>query len=511
MMTDPHMKHRVRVLAGGVAVALVAVWAYVPRLADQPWFADESAYVAETYYYHLLFHRGDPWHEDWQREGAMQDPPVAKYLFGLAMDLAGLDVPTDYGPTFRWFHVAFTPPDDPRVLPVARTVSAVAGVIACLALYALAVRTWGMGAAVVASVLWCVNPLIRMSARRAMRDAIAECLVLLTVLLGAAVCRRLTAARVRWRGTCGLAVLLALCGALATGTKLNGAVGLLSFALMLVLTWAWLVYRHVAGAKGKGARNLLCEAPYGPCGQKVPGTFSFRSRTPLWVVPLLGVGTAALAFMIFCATNPYLLGGGPDDTVFTQTARMLRHRNAVNQQARIRFHRADGTGLFTPPDKLWAVCRRGCGSYATLHPMLARELVGSYVDLSAILPGELDGTSEARVRDDWTREHPILTVAVVAPVSALIALVGLILVGARLRRHSIEQTLTTTLPWLAYLVVTTLIVIGFVHLDWDRYYIPLMAPWSIAMGVALWALPARWLTRGRTSDPPGPAARDRVR
>ena len=70
-MGDRDTRQTVRVLVGGLVVAVVAAWAYFARLDDQPWFADESAYIAQTYYYHLLFHEGDLWHEDWQRRGGI--------------------------------------------------------------------------------------------------------------------------------------------------------------------------------------------------------------------------------------------------------------------------------------------------------------------------------------------------------------------------------------------------------------------------------------------------------
>ena len=61
---------------------LAAALAYLPNLSRQPWFADESAIIAQTYYYHLYVRQGDLWHPDWQRTGGMQDPPLAKYLVG---------------------------------------------------------------------------------------------------------------------------------------------------------------------------------------------------------------------------------------------------------------------------------------------------------------------------------------------------------------------------------------------------------------------------------------------
>lgn len=462
-MDDP--RNRRRVLIGGGVVALVAVLAYLPYLGDQPWFIDESAYVAQTYYYHLLFHQGDPWHEDWQQRGGIEVAPVPKYLFGLAMDVAGLEVPTTYESAFYWYREVRQPPSDPRVLPVTRPVSAVAGTIACLALYALAVRAWGPIAGTVAGLLWCVNPLVRMSSRRAMGDAITECLVLLTVVLGAAVCRRLLSPRVGWVRTGLLAALLALTGSLAANAKLNGAVGLLSVALMLVVTWGWLVRRYLAVSSRGDTLN--------------------PSASRLWGVTALSVGTPALAFGLFCLTNPFLWGGGQGATVFSQATALVEHRDTFARSTRVIFHRRHGSGLFTPWDKVQAVCHRGFGTFATLHPML---------------PDEMVSFSDSRTRSDWSRRHPILTGAVVAPVSALLTLVGLVLIGARLRAVPVAQILVTGMPWLAYLAVTTTSVVWFINLDWDRYYVPLLAPWSVPMGVAL-ATGAAWvLARTRRTD-----------
>ena len=74
---------------------------------------------------------------------------------------------------------------------------------------------------------------------------------------------------------------------------------------------------------------------------------------------------------------------------------------------------------------------------------------------------------------------------------------GLVLVIVRARRDPVVQTLRTKLPWLAYLAVTTLAVVGFIPVDWERYYLPLEAPWSVAMAAALWAVPAWVWTRFR--------------
>jgi len=483
-MANPGKARRMGVGAGALAVGMLAAWAYLPDLAGQPWFADESAYLAQTYYYHLLFHRGDPWHEDWQRRAGIEVPPLPKYLFGLALDVAGLDVPTTYAPTFYWYNVRFQPPRDRRMLTAARTVSAVAGIIGCIALFALAARTAGLGAGVLAALLWCVNPLVRMSARRAMGDAITECLVLVTVVLGAALCRHLLSPRVGWRRTCVLGALVATVGSLAINAKLNGAVGLLSVAVMLLVVWGWLV---------------------GQCLRRAHAPDSPRpSVHRIWAVPLVGLGTAALAFGLFCLVNPFVAGGGRRATVFTQSARLVEHRTRLYETTRVVFHRKDGTGLFTPADKLWATYRRGFGSYTTLHPMLVGELAGSYVSLPSLLVGEHPGVSQAAARDRWTARHPILTVAVVAPVSALVAVVGLVLMATRWRRQSVDRVLITALPWLAYLVVTTVAVIAFIPLDWDRYYIPLAAPWAVPAGVALAAV-TRPLFRRRRPTTPAPS------
>ena len=467
-MGDRDTRQTVRVLVGGLVVAVVAAWAYFARLDDQPWFADESAYIAQTYYYHLLFHEGDLWHEDWQRRGGIEVPPVPKYLFGLAMDLAGVGAPTSYGLTAYWYNVGFEPPGDSAALPAARAVSALAGTIACLALFALAGRVCGTGPAAVCALLWCLNPLVRMSARRAMGDGITECMVLLTVVLGAAVCRRLLAPRVRWGRTGATAALVALVGSLAINAKLNGAIGLLSFAVALVATWVWLVCRCVRRA----------DDPSSPR----------PSAHRLWAVPLLGLGTAGVAFVLLCIANPFLLGGDRQATVFSQAARMVEHRTSLYDTTRAVFHQKDGTGLFTPSDKVWAAYRRGFGSYATLHPMLVGELAGSYVPLPPVMLGGPPGISEAPSRDRWTDAHPLATVALVAPVSGLLALAGLVLIVVRLRRDPTRDTFAAALPWLAYLGVTTVAVIAFIALDWDRYYIPLMAPWSLPIAVSLVSL-----------------------
>src|SRR5262245_4123569 len=175
----------------GLAVAAAAFLVIYWNLADEPYFIDESAMIAQSYYYSLI--KAGEWnHPDWLHYAAYDHPPLPKYFFGLSLDVAGLPVPATLDRWMRWMGFEpsvgggwvrsqsgcdFSAPSNPRVLHWARVPSALFGAAGAAALFAIGLQLHSRLAGFIAAALLTFNPLYLTHARRAMSDSFAECLV----------------------------------------------------------------------------------------------------------------------------------------------------------------------------------------------------------------------------------------------------------------------------------------------------------------------------------------------
>ncbi len=230
-------------LAFALLVLGVSIAVTFPGLEREPFEPDEALWIHVSQGAWERFRTGaweDPAWRAVEGGWGFPNPPVAKYLFGWGL--------AAQGEAWEWRPAAPTPVG---VLRAARRVSAALGVIGCVALYWIGLRSVGAGAGLLAGVALALSPLWIETSRRAMTDIHGASLALLAVAavmpaLGRAAAGR-TGNSLPWVATAGV-----LAG-LAAGAKLNAGSAAVTIALLLVLT----PLRRNDGSRGIGAAVVL--------------------------------------------------------------------------------------------------------------------------------------------------------------------------------------------------------------------------------------------------------------
>jgi len=236
----------VAVFAG--ALVYLSAGSQVGAGRDVPAFdIDEAHKLAESYYYHLAFEQLDrsapAWSEDFY---ARTNPPVAKYVFGLTLALAGHHVHDQS--LQRDFDSLWGDPGRLRarvpdpMLRVTRATSLFFAALVCALLALIAGRVGGAVAAVLAPCWLLGNATFEFVARLGLTDSIMlfHLLLIVPVSWGAlrAIDRFDRAAGsdpARWaRLAVRTVVLPGAVIALAAGSKLNGAFAAPVYALTLL-------------------------------------------------------------------------------------------------------------------------------------------------------------------------------------------------------------------------------------------------------------------------------------
>lgn len=230
-----------------IAFALLVLGAslatIVPRLEREPFEPDEAMWIHVSQGAWERFRTGaweDPAWRSVEGGWGSPNPPVAKYLIG-----AGLAA---QGEAWEWRPSARPPVE---VLRAARRVSAALGVLGCVALYWIGLRSAGAVAGLLAGVALAFSPLWIETSRRVMTDIHGASLALLAV---AAVLPALgRAAAGRTGGALPWVVSAGVLAGLAAGAKLNAGSAVVTIALLLVLT----PLRRNDGSRGVGAAVVL--------------------------------------------------------------------------------------------------------------------------------------------------------------------------------------------------------------------------------------------------------------
>lgn len=318
------------------AIAAAALGVFSTGLFDSP-FADEYAYITQSYYADLFFSGR---HDDpaWLHFFAFDLQPLVKYLIGMSLHAAGLPMPRVLDAAL-WYH-DYSSFGDIRTLAAARVPSILTGVLGCLALFLAGAMILGRAAGALASFLLIANPLYRLHAHRAMSDVPTEALTIVCLALTLSAAARAWAGRAAWMSLAAFA-LVGLAAGLSILCKFNGLL-----ALMVVGAWCGL------GLLGRG--------------------ISWRSRVTFGLGGLL---TLAVAFATFLLLNPALTAHPrghretdqvpPDSTVSTRIRAMLEIRleNAQHQK-RSMSHNA----MVTPTDKLSVLAVQGFGRFGPFGP-----------------------------------------------------------------------------------------------------------------------------------------------
>jgi tetratricopeptide (TPR) repeat protein len=274
-------------VVAAVSFALLAAGIRVAPAGDAPPFdPDEAAKISDAYYYHLLVDRralDDPaWSEGFY---ARTTPTVGKLLFGAALAAAGErveDLALQHGFDALWRDPAELRRHVPDAwLRTARLAAALCGALAAAALALVASGLGGLVAGVAAACLLLGHAGFARVSGQALTDAPLLFWLAAAPLVFAPALRALARPGGGPRGpravlALGLSAVLAPAGlvALAAGTKPNGALAAVAYALAL------------AGAAFAGGRRGLA--------RRLAGAAAVASLA------------AAAALALFVAANPYL-------------------------------------------------------------------------------------------------------------------------------------------------------------------------------------------------------------
>lgn len=383
---------------------------------DEPRFADESAYISQSYFADLFF--GGRWNDlAWITYPAFDLPPLPKYLIGLALRVSGQPRP---GPESarQWYNDISRVVGTPAMLWAARWPSVVLGALGCVAVYALGTLSAGRRAGVLAALLLMANPLYRLHARRAMSDVPTEAFLVTALAVGLWAWQR-TLARgpkpLAWFMMLGSGVLAGL----AVLCKFNGAL-----ALFVLVAWTAL---GLALARVEVKRKVALGVMLGLAG--------------------------SVAFGTFVALNPYMTARPvhaqapfksiAEQGIWGRSRWLVENRMQVSaDQKNIFPHNA----LRSPLDKAEAVLVQGFGRFGPLGPY----------------------TTNSRIRFDWNQDRGGL---IWMPWVAI----GLAWAARRGRDQVRDGEPPAAWAIAVYFLVALATITAFIPLAWDRYYLSLQA------------------------------------
>jgi hypothetical protein len=293
----PFMKLRHKTWVIEPILLLVAFLAIIRlgigKAQTAPFHIDEAHKIAETYYYHLFFVDHDvanpAWHEDFY---ARMNPPVAKYIMGANLALhreAVLDLSLQQKFEQFWKTPQYLREQIPRSLLLhARSVSVVFAALTLVLLYLIGRLLGSPLVGILGALLLACHPIFRYHATIALTDSILTffmtamvpaTVMTVDLLLSKDVAAPATTLRSRRGGRMVACVALtAVIGAAAAGTKLNGVLAAVFFAVSM---FAGLLLEP---ARSQGARRP-------------------------WLAAKMAAVTAAslgLALILFVGINPYL-------------------------------------------------------------------------------------------------------------------------------------------------------------------------------------------------------------
>ncbi|MHC5541637.1 ArnT family glycosyltransferase [Singulisphaera rosea] len=396
-------------------LAILAVVVFGYRLADEPTFIDEWAYISQAYFADLYWN-GDSNHPAWLGYAAFDLPPLPKLVIGLALSAGGYQAPPQQA-AFDWYHNPKSTFGPHEMLVVAREPSPVFGALGCVAAYGLGVLVSGRRVGWLAALLLMINPLYAMHARRAMSDVPCESLMLASAFFGLWTWRRILSGNnglASWLGALSAGVFAGL----ATLAKLNGGM-----VMFVILAW--------------GALALVLP--------RIPWT-----RKVLWISAAVVAGVVSVA--TFVVLNPFMtahprqaLPSQFDEivqmNVWGRGKWLVTHRVSTSSgQQTIHPHNA----LKTPAAKLSTVAVQGFGRFGPFGP---------------------------RASDSDKRYDPGQDWGLVFWIPCVLWGLG---VAIALGRHaSATEALPITWALVVQAVVTLIVVTAYLPLAWDRYFISL--------------------------------------
>jgi 4-amino-4-deoxy-L-arabinose transferase-like glycosyltransferase len=425
------MLDRPRTWRWAAAVGVLSTSVYLVGDFLEPRFADESAYLAQSYYADLFL--GHDWRNTgWFEYMALDLPPLPKYVIGATLRAAGHPRP---GPQSArdWYHNPNLKVGSDVDLLIARLPIALFGALGCVSAFGLACMFKDRRAGLLAAILLLIDPLYRVHASRAMSDVPCESLVLATAFLALSAWRSLLAGR--WPVSLVLLVAMAsgATAGLAVLAKLSGGL-----AVIIISCWTALA---------------AC----------LPGFAWGRKMAVAGFALIVGV----VSFLTFAALNPTLwaMPEGPmtaemrafaRKSIWVRAADIIALRNEVgrNIQGPLGRFRLDNAG-----EKIAAVAVQGYGRFGPFGPQVLN--------------------SEQRY--DGIRDLGTL-------IWAPWVLLGMVWAAVRGLEQFRQREPPAAWALLVQAVVALTTVTAFIPLAWDRYFLPI-EPVSIvlASGVAVTA------------------------
>jgi Dolichyl-phosphate-mannose-protein mannosyltransferase len=423
-------------------IGLLGLAVFGLGVASEAHFADESAYIGQSYYYDLFWLRGDHADRSWLEYPALDLPPLAKYLIGAALDLAGLRRPS-LGDAMAWYSDIDTQPESRPMLLAARVPAVILGALGCVATFALGTLAGNRRVGLVAACFVMANPLYRLSAHRAMADMPAQAMVLATTALALWTWRGVLSGR--WGALAAITggVGTGCCGGLAVLAKLNGTLGLMTVGAWIVLAAA------------------------------LPNVSIQRKR----LISLAFAVTVVVAFGTFVSLNPFMTAP-PDPTpgagririagssLWDRASAIVRNRESATRDQVARFREA----IRWWPERPLVVAIQGFGRFGLFGPP----------HHDSQLPYD---------RYDWGRDWGV---SIWLPWVAI----GALWAALRGREQYERQEPPTAWALLIQAALSIGVVATLLPLAWDRYFLDFQpATALLAAGVAVEAAD-RLLRRG---------------
>jgi 4-amino-4-deoxy-L-arabinose transferase-like glycosyltransferase len=419
----------------GGAIACLALAVFTLGIFDDS-FIDEYAYITQSYYSDLFF-SGNVNNPEWLGTFAFDLQPLPKYFIGVGLRAVRLRMPA-WIDAARWYGEPRTQFGPPATLTVARVPFIVAGAVGCVALFAFGVLVGGRRAGTIAALLLTINPLFRLHAHRAMSEAPCEAFLIAALWLGLLAWKGAWSGRRTWVSLIGFA-MAGVCSGLSILCKFNGLL-----APMIIVAWC--------------AVSLL-----------VPSLLVRRKLAMAAGAAL----TISLAIVTFVTLNPALTArpSGRFNPEFAERASQgpwtrfvemvkVRLETSAGQQRIPRFVRY---ALTSPVDKAAVFAAQGFGRFGPFGP------------------AKSDSDVRYQLAQDW----------------GLVLWWPMVIIGVletlRLGRNQLAAgEAPTALALLIWAGVSWVVVAAYIPMAWDRYLLPIQAPNSVLVAVAVSRFWDRW-------------------
>jgi 4-amino-4-deoxy-L-arabinose transferase-like glycosyltransferase len=419
----------------GGAIGCLALAVFAMGIFDDS-FVDEYAYITQSFYSDLLL------------DGKVNDPawlgtfvydlqPLPKYFIGAELRALGWHMPA-WADAAKWYENPRSTFGPPETLTIARVPFILAAAGGCLAMFGFGTLVGGRWVGTIAALLLIINPLYRLHAHRSMSEAPCEAFLIAAMGLGLLAWKHAWTARHPWVSLLGFA-MVGVCSGLSILCKFNG---LITPAIIAAWCAAWVlvpclpVRRKLAMASGAALAISMA-------------AITFLSLNP------------ALTARPTVRINPVFAeraGQGP----WGRFVEMIKYRleSSAGQQGMRKFQR-DAVSL--PVDKLAVFAVQGFGRFGPFGPAKSNSEV------------------RYQLTQDWglVLWWPMVIIGVFETV--------------RLGRNQLAGGQPpTALALLLWAGVSWIVVAAYIPLAWDRYLLPIQAPNSVLVAVAMSTIWDRW-------------------